>query len=112
MFGLIQIDWGLFVKTYGAWGVVFVLAVIVGRSLANYIKKQHEEHLSAQEKSAEQHSAALHEQIVEAREERDYSRQLREQEANKFLDSLRLRDEKMERGFDEVVQAIRDTRRK
>lgn len=100
-------------KAYGVIGIVaLVLILVVWKGLLPYIKKQHEEHLSTL-KATHEESIKAHQAIVEdARRERDYVRLLHEKEVDKFLDSLKLRDEKMERGFDEVVRALQDTRRK
>jgi hypothetical protein len=97
----LQTDWPGLLKIYGPLGVFCGLAIIFVKVLLNYIKNQHREHVQVLQGQAE-----------DARKERDYSRQLRELEVNKFIDSLKLRDEKMERGFDEVVRALQDTRRK
>lgn len=61
----------------------------------------------------------MKETVSDARKERDYVRQLREQEVKqflesskardeRFLESLKLRDEKTERALDEVARAIRE----
>lgn len=94
-------DWSSVAKIYGPLGIFCLIAVIlVWKGLLPYIKSQHKEHV-----------AALQATIQDARNERDYSRQLREKEVDKFLGSLKLRDEKMEKGFDEIVRALQDTRR-
>lgn len=94
-------DWAAIGKIYGPLGLIcFVLIFLVWKGLLPYIKSQHEEHVKA-----------LQSTIQEARSERDYSRQLREKEVDKFLGSLKLRDEKMEKGFDEIVRALQDTRK-
>lgn len=98
---LTQIDWTPILKTYGPLGLFCAAAILLVVRLLKYIQRQHEEHIQAAQALAE-----------DARKERDYVRQLREQEVSKFLESLKFRDEKMERGFDEVVRTLQETRRK
>ena len=100
-------------KASGVIGIVaFVLGLLVWKGLLPYIKKQHEEHLATL-KASHDESIKAHKEIIEdARKERDYVRLLHQKEVDKFLDSLKLRDEKMERGFDEVVRVLQDSRRK
>lgn len=109
---LTQIDWGPVIKVYGAWGVVFAIAVLLGRALLKYIQKQHELHINAAQALADEAKKAAQAVADDARKERDYTRTLREQEVNKFLESLKLRDEKMEKGFDEIVRVLQESRRK
>jgi hypothetical protein len=96
-----QIDWSPLLKIYGPLGLFCAIAILLVSRLLKYIQKQHDEHVEAVQGIAE-----------DARKERDYSRQLREQEVNRFIESLRFRDEKMERGFDEIVRALQESRRK
>lgn len=107
-----QIDWSPVLKIYGPLGLFCAIAIVLVTRLFKYIQKQHEEHIAATQMLAEETQKAAQALVDDARKERDYSRQLREQEVNKFLESLRFRDEKMERGFDEVVRTLQDTRRK
>jgi hypothetical protein len=94
-------EWSSILKIYGPLGLFCGLGIVFVKVLLMYIKKQHEAHVEV-----------LKGQADDARKERDYSRQLRELEVNKFIDSLKLRDEKMERGFDEVVRALQDVKHK
>lgn len=96
-----QIDWSPLLKIYGPLGLFCAIAILLVTRLLKYIQKQHDEHIQV--------SQAL---TDDARKERDYVRQAREQEVDKFLESLRFRDEKMEKGFDEIVRALQDSRRK
>lgn len=98
---LTQMDWSPLLKIYGPLGLFCAIAILLVTRLLKYIQRQHEEHIEAAQALAE-----------DARKERDYVRQLREQEVNKFLESLKFRDERMERGFDEVVRTLQETRRK
>lgn len=95
---ILQADWESVAKIWGPLGVgCFLLILFVWRGLLPYIKKQQEDN-----------KQILTSTIEDARKERDFVRQLREVEVDKFLNSLKLRDEKMERGFQEVVHALRD----
>lgn len=96
-----ETDWTPLLKTYGPLGVFCAIAILLVTRLLRYIQRQHEEHIKLSQGLAE-----------DARKERDYVRSLREQEVNKFIESLRFRDERMERGFDEVVRTLQETRRK
>lgn len=107
-----QTDWTPILKIYGPLGLFCSVAILLVARLLLYIQKQHEEHIKAAHALAEETTKAAQTLADDARKERDYVRQLREQEVNKFLESLRFRDEKMERGFDEVVRALQNTRHK
>lgn len=96
------IEWREIGRIYGPLGVMcFLFALLIWKGLLPYIKKQHEEHV-----------AALQSTVDDSRKERDYNRTLREKEVDKFLTSLEFRDEKMERGFNEVVRVLQDIQRK
>lgn len=109
---LTQIDWAPVLKIYGPLGVFCAAAILLAVRLLKYIQKQHEDHIRITQALADETRKAAQALTDDARKERDYSRELREQEVDKFLESLRLRDEKMERGFDEIVRALQDARRK
>lgn len=109
---LTQIDWTPILKIYGPLGVFCAIAILLVTRLLKYIQKQHEDHIKVTQVLVEDTRTAAQALADDARKERDYSRQLREQEVNKFIESLKFRDEKMERGFDEVVRALQETRRK
>ena len=93
-----QVDYISVLKVYGPWGIAFGILVVFAKGLLMYIKKQ-----------SEDSTKVLVEQIGDARKERDRERDMRREEIDKFLESLKLRDAKMERGFDEIVRALRDT---
>jgi hypothetical protein len=112
MIALIQSDWPTVLKTFGPLGLGCLLAIGLVKALLDYIRRQHEAHAKALQDAKIEQVAALEKVVDDARKERDYSRQLREMEVNKFIDSLRFRDEKMERGFDEVVRALQDVKSK
>lgn len=113
MFMLQSTDWPAIAKIYGPLGLIsLVVIALVWKGLLPYIKKQHEEHVESLETAKTEQVSALTSVIDDARKERDYTRLLREKEVDKFIDSLRLRDEKMERGFNEIVRALQETRHK
>lgn len=85
-----QIDWSSIGKTWGPLGVVFVIAVIGIVAGARLVK------------------SLILGTIEDARKERDYMRQQREREATAFVDSMKHRDELMEKGFDEVLRELRN----
>lgn len=90
------IDWTAIAKIYGPLGVFAVVAIVlIWKKLLPYIERQHQEHIQA-----------LQSTIEDAREERDLARKLSERQTQKFIESLRMRDEKMERGFSELIVAI------
>ena len=92
--GLLQINWELVAKTWGPLGIGFVLLLVLIVGGAKWFK------------------STLIGSLDDARKERDYMRQQREREADKFIESLRYRDEIMRKGFDEILSEMRATRRK
>lgn len=92
----IQTDWAQVAKLYGPLGVFCLIAIGLIKVLLNHIKRQHEEHVEA-----------LKSTIGDARTERDYMRKRYDEKTEQFLDALRVRDDKMKAGFDEVVEALR-----
>lgn len=46
--------------------------------------------------------------LVDARKERDSAREQNETQANRFLDSMNKRDDIMEKGFDEILNELRN----
>lgn len=84
------------VKLYGPLGlIVFGLSVYVWRKLLPKIDQREAEN-----------RAVLMSVVDDARKERDLMRQLREKEVDKFLQSLKYRDEQ----FKSVADAISDAR--
>jgi hypothetical protein len=84
-------------KLYGPLGlIVFGLAMLVWKKLLPYIEKQQADN-----------RATLTAALEDARKERDYMRQLREREVDKFLESLRYRDAE----FKSVAEAINSVKR-
>lgn len=83
-------------KIYGPLGLMLgVLILVIWKKLIPYIEKQRADY-----------QAVLNSALEDARSERDYVRQLREKEVEKFLESLRYRDEQ----FRAVADAIADKR--
>lgn len=87
-----QTPWSEVAKTWGPLGIGFVFAIVLTAALLRLGK-----HL-------------LTTTIDDARKERDYMRQMRERELERFIESLKLRDELMKDGFDEVLREIRNHR--
>src|SRR5689334_7670470 len=95
---LFQTEWPELIKTVGyPTAILIVVGLVVRYGLWPWFKQQQAEK-----------DADLKNAIEDARKERDYMRLQREKEVEKFLESIRFRDEKMERGFDEVVAALRE----
>lgn len=89
--------WESLLKIYGPLGVIaFGLGLLIWKKLLPYIEKQQIENRTIL-------TAALE----DARKERDLMRQLREKEVERFLESLRYRDEQ----FKEVAEAINTVKR-
>ena len=91
---LSQFDWHPIVQNFGPLGVIFALAVIGIVAGAKMVK------------------GLILGTIEDARKERDYMREQRTVEQKAFIESLRLRDELMKDGFDEVLRELRSPRRK
>jgi len=93
---LIQVDWDAVGRIWGPLGVVFVVFILAFIGLIKLGQK------------------LLTETIADARKERDTANARSERQAEKFIESLRIRDELMGRGFDEVLREIRgnNSRRK
>lgn len=89
---LLQYDWPSIGKTWGPLGIGFVLGLILVAALLKAAKQ------------------VLLSSVEDARKERDYMRQIRERELERFLESLKSRDDKMERGFNEIVAALRNNK--
>lgn len=90
-------SWEALLKIYGPLGLIaFGLGVLIWKKLIPYIEKQ----------QADNH-AILASALEDARKERDLMRQLREKEVERFLESLRYRDEQ----FRQVVEAINSVKR-
>ena len=90
---LAQVDWENLGKIWGPLGIGFVLAVVLVLSGARLMR------------------GLLLGTIEDARKEQDYMRAQREREADRFIESLKLRDGIMKEGFDEILQEMRDRRR-
>lgn len=90
-------EWEPLLKLWGPFGVIVIgLIVFIWKKL-----------LPEQEKQRAEYKAALDSALDDARKERDYARQQREKEVDKFLDSLRYRDQE----FKVVADAISERRR-
>lgn len=89
-----QFNWTEVGRIWGPLGIVFVIAVLFVIGGARVVK------------------ALILGTIEDARRERDYMREQRNKEAQAFIESLRVRDELMKEGFDEVLHELRGSRRK
>lgn len=85
-----SIDWTTVGQVWGPLGifsVVFLVLVIAG---AKWFK------------------STMDSTLADARRDRDAMRVINETQANKFLESLKIRDGIQEKGFDEILREIRD----
>lgn len=84
--------WESLLKIYGPLGLIaFGLGLLIWKKLLPYIEKQQADN-----------RAILTSALEDARKERDLMRQLREKEVERFLESLKYRDEQ----FKSVAEAI------
>jgi len=84
------------IKFYGPLGlIIFGLGIFVWKWLLPRLDKRDEEY-----------RLAINAALSDARAERDYMRQQREKEVDKFLDSLKYRDEQ----FKSIADAISERR--
>lgn len=86
-----QIDWTAVGQLWGPLGIIAVLFLIMVVGGAKWFK------------------SIMDGTLADARKERDTMRQINETQANKFLESLQLRDEIQEKGFDEILRELRET---
>lgn len=89
-----QIDWTQIGQVWGPLGIGFVLLLIFIVAGARWFK------------------STMEGTLADARRERDAMRATVETQANKFLDSLKIRDDIQEKGFDEILRELRGPRRK
>lgn len=89
-------DWLEVLKTGGAGLVIAAfLGLIIWKVLIPMVHRQQEDT-----------KAILLGALEDARKERDLMRQLREKEVDKFLESMKYRDQK----FEDIAEAIRESR--
>lgn len=102
---LIQVDWVDLWRSGGLPAIIAILAVVGIVAGAKWFK------------------STMEGTLADARKERDAMRVLNEQQAkdfraaietqaNKFLESLKFRDDIQEKGFDEILREMRNPRRK
>lgn len=87
-------EWGELLRTAGPLGVVFTIAVIGLIGAAKWFK------------------STMEGTLTDARKERDEMRQLAKSQAEGFLQSLKIRDEIQEKGFDEILRELRSNPRR
>lgn len=88
------IDWTQIGQIWGPLGIGFVLLLIFIVAGARWFK------------------STMEGTLADARKERDAMRQQVETQATKFLESLKIRDDIQEKGFDEILRELRTPRRK
>jgi hypothetical protein len=86
-----QIDWSQVGQIWGPLGLGFVLLLLLIVAGAKWFK------------------STMEGTLADARKERDAMRDLVNTQANKFLDSLKIRDDIQEKGFDEILRELRNT---
>lgn len=91
---LIQVDWVELWRTGGLPSVIAILAVVGIIAGAKWFK------------------STMEGTLTDARKERDSARVTNETQANRFLDSMTKRDEIMEKGFDEILNELRNNPRR
>jgi flagellar biosynthesis/type III secretory pathway M-ring protein FliF/YscJ len=91
---VLQGEWESILKTAGPLGVVFLLAVMGIVGAARWFK------------------SLMEGTLADSRKERDANRAALEAQATKFLESLKIRDDIQEKGFDEILRELRIPRRK
>ena len=85
-----QIDWSEIGKIWGPLGIMAVLLLLLVVAGAKWFKNM------------------MDGTLADARKERDAARAANEAQANRFLESLKLRDEIQEKGFDEILRELRN----
>lgn len=88
---LAQIDWVELWRTGGLPSVIAILAVVGIVAGARWFK------------------STMESTLADARKERDAARTANEAQANRFMESLRIRDEIQEKGFDEILRELRSS---
>lgn len=91
-----QIDWARIGQVWGPLGIGFIVLLVLVVAGAKWFK------------------SSLEATITDARKERDAARAANETQVGRFLESLKLRDEIQEKGFEEILRELRNnqTRRK
>lgn len=98
----LQTEWESILKTAGPLGVIFLLAIMGIVGAARWFKSLMEGTLADARKERDAMRALNEQQAKEGRA-------LLESQANKFLESLKIRDDIQEKGFDEILRELRDT---
>lgn len=89
-----SIDWAEAGRVWGPLGIGFILLLVLIVAGAKWFK------------------STMETTLADARKERDAARAANEAQASRFLESLRIRDEIQEKGFDEILRELRNPRRK
>jgi len=88
---LMQVDWDSVGRIWGPLGVVFVVFMLVVIGLFKLGQR------------------LLTETIADARKERDLANARYDRQAEKFIESLKVRDDLTQKGFDEVLRELRNS---
>lgn len=100
-------------KLYGPMGLLAgLLILVIWKALLPRIDRQQEENRAILTATLEDARSERNKERETARLEREESRKMIEAQANKFLESLSLRDEIQKEGFDEILREVRTPRRK
>lgn len=100
-------------KLYGPMGLLAgLLILVIWKALLPRIDRQQEDNRNLLTATLEDARKERDRERENARLERDESRKVIESQANKFLESLRLRDEIQKDGFDEILREVRGTPRR
>jgi hypothetical protein len=86
-----QIDWTQVGQVWGPLGILAVLFLVLVVAGAKWFK------------------STMDTTLADARKDRDAARQANETQANRFLESLKIRDDIQEKGFDEILRELRNT---
>lgn len=99
---LLQVDWVELWRSGGLPAVIVILAVLGIAAAAKWFK-------ATMEGTLADARSERNKEREDARAEREEYRKLIESQANKHLESLRLRDQIQEKGFDEILREIRSS---
>lgn len=97
-----QVDWVELWRSGGLPAVIGILAVITIIAAAKWFK-------SMMEGTLTDARAERNKEREDARSEREQFRKLIESQADKHLESLRIRDKIQEEGFDEILHELRNS---
>lgn len=95
-------------KLYGPMGLLAgLLILVIWKALLPRIDRQQEENRGILTATLEDARKERDRERENARQEREESRKMIEAQANKFFESLSLRDKIQKEGFDEILREVR-----